>query len=501
MNIKIRTFGLKLLKGIRVKFQGILDDKHPINPENTPLKKSNIEELWEQADFEALTSRSLKATNKLEATILKESKAALHLLNNSSLNNQPSGREITKSETYKTVTILHSSLPHHPGGYSNRAQGLLQGISKLGVELICYTRPGFYRERVDKKATLPYPIENVEDVTYHHLADTIPRGRGEFQYMDSCIEIYMDIFAKEQPNVVHVRSTYLIALPAIIAAKSLNIPVLYEISGLWELVYEGRGEIGRSNRAKRMENASILGSTRTVTMNSAMSNLIKARIDQPLDIGLVPNAVDLSKFKNIPDWKLETEQFDLGYVGSLVDYEGLDLLLRAISVLRSRGFEFTAKIVGGGHQLKFLQDLSCQLQLTDLVTFTGLIPADEIQAHLAQIHTIVLPRKSTPATECVTPLKPFEAMASKRALITSDVSALSELSQNGTTTTTFKSNDFEALAEAILKLSNNDDQRQFQIERAYKMVEDLHSWDKIAKIMEGELRTHALASQNSCHQD
>ena len=493
MNPKPLQLGLSLVRRIGARSKAVANKIYKERFSNMPTEQSEIEMLWELADFEALVSISERPSNKTEANILMEAKAALRLLGDPSLRRPATGRRLKESENFKTITILHSSLPHHPGGYSNRAQGLLQGVSKLGVELIGYTRPGFYRERVDKKATQPFPTDTVENITYHHLAGTVPRGRGEFQYMESCIDIYKDIFANEKPDVVHVRSTFLIALPAIIAARSLGIPVVYEVSGLWELVYEGRGEIGRSNRATRMEDASVTSATRTVTMNSAMATLLKNRIGQPLEIGLVPNAVDLSKFDQLPAWEEQEEQYDLGYIGSLVDYEGLDVLLHAIAHLRDQRFQFTAKIVGRGHRLSLLKDLVTSLGLNGLVTFTGPVPADEVQTHFAQIRTIVLPRKSTPATECVTPLKPFEAMASKRALITSDVSALNELSQGGTATTVFKSGDHIALANAILHLSEDDLQRESQISKAYEMVRGYHSWDNIARIMESELRTTARA--------
>lgn len=493
MNPKIEQLTVNLVRLIGGRANDIARKLREGRLQKMSSEESEIKRLWELADFESLVTVSQRPADKQEANILKEAQAALRLLNNPNLNRDISGRRIGATETFKTVTILHSSLPHHPGGYSNRAQGLLQGVSNFGVDLIGYTRPGFYRERVDESATDPLPTDTVDNITYHHLSDSVRRGRGEFQYMESCIPIYKRVFEHEKPEIVHVRSTFLIALPAIIAAKSLGIPVIYEVSGLWELVYEGRGEMGRSNRTERMEDVCATSATRTVTMNGAMASLLKARINRPLEIGLVPNAVDLAKFDTMPPWETQDEQYDLGYIGSLVDYEGLDLLLHAIAELRSRGFEFTAKIVGRGHQLSILQELAASLEISDLVIFTGPVPADEVQQHFSQIHTIVLPRKSTPATECVTPLKPFEAMASKRALITSDVSALNELSQGGTATTVFRSGDYLALAEAILRLADDDEQRQSQIQKAFEMVETFHSWDNIAKIMESELRATARA--------
>ena len=76
----------------------------------------------------------------------------------------------------------------------------------------------------------------------------------------------------------------------------------------------------------------FLSATRTVTMNAAMAALLKDRVGEPIEIGLVPNAVDLEKFSQLPSWETQEEKYDLGYIGSLVDYEGSDLL-RAIARL------------------------------------------------------------------------------------------------------------------------------------------------------------------------
>src|SRR5699024_12703042 len=60
------------------------------------------------------------------------------------------------------------------------------------------------------------------------------------QYMISFIEPFKRFFQTMGIGIVHVRSTFLIALPALIAARQLGLKVLYEVSGLWELVYQDR---------------------------------------------------------------------------------------------------------------------------------------------------------------------------------------------------------------------------------------------------------------------
>ena len=168
-----------------------------------------------------------------------------------------------------------------------------------------------------------------------------------------------------------------------------------------------------------------------------------------------------------------------------------DTLLFSISISAIKGL-VSHKNCRKGKELRLLK-MSKSLGIDDLVTFTGPVPADQVQQHFAQIRTIVLPRRSTPATECVTPLKPFEAIAAKRALITSDVSALRELSGNGKATTVFKQGDHIALADAIVDLEQNPEQRESQVDTAFEIVKNYNSWDNIGQIMETELRQNARA--------
>lgn len=457
---------------------------------------SKFSSAWEAADFETIAAEKEESLLRREQkTIWRESRAALELealVVNSELTEN---RKSSLTRHPKVVTILHASLPHHVGGYTGRAQGLLKGLVEGGANVVGYTRPGFLKERISSKLEPPYADDVVDGVVYKHSDSSFPRKRGEYRYMLECVEYYRRVFDIEAPNIVHVRSTYLIALPAMIAAHQLGIPVVYEVSGLWELVFEGRGDTGRANRIKRMEDLTVSCADRVVTMNKSMASLLQRRNPSVSTIGLVPNAVDCSKATQISPLTDERNyEYQVGYIGSMVDYEGLDILLQAISILRAQGFEIKAKIVGDGAERKSLTAMSKNLGLSDLVDFVGRVPASEAMAQFENVNVIVLPRKSTPATECVTPLKPFEAMAVGRPLIVSSVSALKELSNGGANACVFEESNPEALAKCIRELLDDRDWQNKLVESGRKLVENEHSWPRVAAIMNKELEDYARPS-------
>lgn len=438
---------------------------------------ASLSSLWDKADFEGI--RESSASREITASDLKllaESSAALELrsLAEEYATYGQVGDNFSDSENLKVVTVLHASLPQHTGGYTSRAQGILEGLSDHGVEVVAYTRPGFN----ESKESSDFRSENnYRGVKYRHLQSVFPRAKGEFQYMLSCVDQYKRVFAEEKPNVVHVRSTYLVSLPASIAAHALSIPVVYEVSGIWELVYEGRGQFGRANRAAWAEDIVFRTVDRIVTMNKAMARLIKDRSGTKAEISLVPNAVAPESFAsaNFP----ESCSYDLGYVGSLVDYEGLDLLLEALALLKDRGLIYKLKIVGTGHVEGDLKESAVKLGLQDQVEFTGRVQADEVIEHFKTIGAIVLPRKSTPATDCVTPLKPFEALAAGKPLIVSNIEPLSEIASGGRYAVTFAAGDSSSLAEKIYHVLSDKSLQQTMVRNGFELVNSSHSWSAV----------------------
>ena len=456
---------------------------------------SKVIDAWNSADFEGVSEQKLTRFKRKDIrAAIRESRYAVKLLQRAGQAPRPAERGVVgENERVRAVTILHSSLPNHTGGYTGRAQGLLKGLMLNGMIVRAYTRPGFYTERVDSKASFPYPLDEVDGVEYRHLPAESPRKNGEYEYMYKAIDWYREVFLIERPNLVHVRSTYLIALPALIAAHELGIPVLYEVSGLWELVFEGRGELGRARRIERMEDATCQFADRVVTMNTSMASLLDHRSEHGLDVGLVPNAVDVSRFSHLkPLEEKEFFTYDVGYVGSLVDYEGLETLIRAIALGKQKGRAIRAKIVGKGVELDKLRDLAETLSVEDLVELPGPVAAHEAVDVFEDVNVIVLPRVSTPATEHVTPLKPFEAMAAGRPLLVSSVSALSEVSRGGDAALVFKQGDSEDLLEKLIDLLE-DREKQLSLSRyAKEVVATEHNWEYVAAEMAEEFKKLAL---------
>ena len=121
------------------------------------------------------------------------------------------------------------------------------------------------------------------------------------------------------------------------------------------------------------------------------------------------------------------------------------------------------------------------LQLEEHVVFTGRVSHDEVQRYYSLIDIAPLPRKGLRVCELVSPLKPFEAMASGKVLITSSVQALAEIVDDGKTGLVFEKDNAKDLAAKLELVLTDSDLRNKIGKNANKWVLENHSWDVISK--------------------
>ncbi|MBN2536685.1 glycosyltransferase family 4 protein [candidate division WOR-3 bacterium] len=111
----------------------------------------------------------------------------------------------------------------------------------------------------------------------------------------------------------------------------------------------------------------------TVLSESSKRDVVKLGI-RPERVAVVPPGTDFERFS--ADENVAREPVVL-HVGRLKKYKSTDHLLRAARLLRDRGREFRAVIVGTGDDRPRLEKLAAELELGDTVEFTGFISEDE----------------------------------------------------------------------------------------------------------------------------
>ena len=374
--------------------------------------------------------------------------------------------------------VLAGSLPLMRQGYALRSQALAQALVAAGQPLTCLTRPGFpqdwpgYRgsDQDGNRGAAPPETSCVDAIAYRHLPEPRQDRLGLEAWLTSAGTVLARELAAHSPAVVMAASNHRTALPALIAARRLGLPFIYEMRGFWELTQlarnRGFARTAAFRNAVALESLTAAEADLVFAQTQAMQDELVRRGVTPGRIRLLPNACDLDRFAPAPRDGALAAGLDLpeavpviGYVGSFTGYEGLDDLILACAGLMRRGLDFRLLLVGDEFlhhpdQVPITPRLQALIRRTgigDRVRMPGRIAPGEVPRWYSLIDIAPLPRKPLAVTELVAPLKPLEAMAMGKTVIASDVAALAETVRHERTGLLFARGDVAALEAALAR--------------------------------------------------
>jgi glycosyltransferase involved in cell wall biosynthesis len=366
-----------------------------------------------------------------------------------------------RPQNKKLLYLLHNALPYQTGGYAMRSHGLLKAMHDLGWSVTAVTRLGY---PIDQNMNSEYSVYAIDGVKYRYLPDhqknrkTLPLG----VYLDSYIEAVSKIVEEERPSIIHGASFFYNGIVASVLGKRFSIPSCYEIRGLLEITTVSRRPAWQGSEEcqllQNLEAEALSSVAGRFVITSGLKELMSQRITKGNNIKVLPNGVDSKRFKHSKvnihlKKRLGLRGTVIGYLGSVLDYEGIDDLVRAIKQMDDRGLSgFSVLIVGDGAALEDIKNLVNDQHLTDLFFFAGRVPPFDVENYLAVADICVYPRKPWPVCELVSPLKPLEAMAMGKAVVASNVAALSEMVHDRETGLLFSKGNSESLAEALESL-------------------------------------------------
>jgi len=172
---------------------------------------------------------------------------------------------------------------------------------------------------------------------------------------------------------------------------------------------------------------------------------------------LIRNGVDIGEIdnaKNISDEIVAMKRegaFVIGYIGRLTSGKGLDVLFNAIAKYGEPHWRVV--IVGEGEQSEELESIVVELDIADRVKFYGYRP-DRL-SFLKGFDVFALPSRSEGIPRCL-----MEAMSAEVPVVATDIPGCRYLIDGVTTGLLFKVDNQIELADAIKKLSSDDDLRK-----------------------------------------
>lgn len=383
----------------------------------------------------------------------------------------------------RILHILDHSIPLH-SGYTFRTRSILEQQQRRGWDPVCLTGTKHTAEYVPEEVVDGFRFFRTPPVT--GVAAQLPVLKYVRQ-MGALKQRIAELARRLQPDILHAHSPVLNALPALSVARSLSIPVVYEVRAFWEDAAADHGtspEGGLRYRLTRaLETHALRRADAVTTICEGLRNEMIARGLPSSKITVIPNAVDVERFavRGAPDPEFARalgliDKKVLGFIGSYYAYEGLPLLLEALPAIHRRYPEVRVLLVGGGPEEANLRRRAAELGLEDVVVFVGRVPHGEVTRYYDLVDIFVYPRYSMRLTELVTPLKPLEAMAQERLVVASNVGGHRELIRDGETGFLFRAGDAPSLAAKVCQLFAEPDRWAEWRNRARRFVETERNW-------------------------
>lgn len=285
-------------------------------------------------------------------------------------------------------------------GVVNSIKGFKQGLESAGHEVFvfCPAYPGYNEDSIN---IYRFASVNLNKDLDFPLA--IPRSRR-----------IVGLVKKLDLDIIHTQHPFLLGTLGRNLGKRWDIPVLTTVHTQYEqyshyVPFMHQGFVSAVTR--RLVRKYCRDCDLILTPSASMQEYL---VDNAIcDIAhVVPNAVDVERFRNCPESDIRDElglskdDFVLGNIGRMALEKNIDFLLALMKELRVRNRSVKLVLIGGGPQLARLLADAKDMGLSQNVIFTGPVPYEHVPKYLQALDLFVM----SSITE-VQPLSLIESMA------------------------------------------------------------------------------------------
>ncbi len=222
---------------------------------------------------------------------------------------------------------------------------------------------------------------------------------------------------------------------------------------------------------------------RVICNSRFMREEIEGVFNLPPDkISIIPNGIRPAAFQvSVPDPAVRRkfaapEEKILFFIGRLVREKGVQHLLEAMPLIRSRFPHVRAVIAGRGPYAEELHHLALHLGIDRHVTFAGYIDEETRNQLYAHADVAVFPSLYEPFG-----LVALEAMATGTPVVVGDTGGFAETVAHGVNGLRVGAGSADALAGEICALLGDPELARRLARRALQDVEEKYSWGSIAR--------------------
>jgi len=198
-------------------------------------------------------------------------------------------------------------------------------------------------------------------------------------------------------------------------------------------------------------------------------------------IEIIPNGIDTKIYfqKNIN--KIPNQIFFLSILDKYHTYKGLDCLIKAIKIVRTKIPDIRLIVGGSGDMEKNYKFLAKKLELEKNIEFRGFIESNKLVDLYNQSELFVLPSTGIQEGFGIVLL---EALACGTPVIATNIVGIAKEIKDNKCGIIIPYNDAKRLAQAIIRIIKNINLQKKMIIKGKLLIQDKYDWNKIVKMVE-----------------
>jgi len=321
----------------------------------------------------------------------------------------------------------------------------------------------------------------------HHASP----GRPDLRLVRFCSQIARET----QCDIIYERR--LSPKIAFAVARLASVPFVVEVNGIPEeaaLIRAPRPSPLRPVKS-RVRKQMFRAAARVVAVSDRLALRIREEYELAPDrVVTIPNGVDVERFHPM-DRAMARREFPplegpwILFVGNLVPWQGVDVLIRAVPAVLKAIPESRILIAGDGVSRQGLERFASDLGVTSTVVFRGAVPHHLVPTYIGASDVCVAPfTRRRNEVVGLSPLKVNEYLACGRPVVVSDLPGM-EFIRDRRLGLVVPPDDPKALAAALSRLLADPTEARLMGKRGREFVLQERSWDRTAERVEGVLRT------------
>lgn len=342
---------------------------------------------------------------------------------------------------------------------------MCQGFSKNGHQVILYARPG----RIHTDILAHYGVNNAFDIELSNYP-SIP-GINHLIYT---MRVAQKVASKQSPDVLYARHIY-----SLYALRNIGSQLFYEAHS------------PPANPLQKLIESQLFlhkNFQRLVVISEALRKEY-LRLYPHLDSEQIlvahdaADPIDTNSNRNLQfTWPGRPDAQQVGYIGHLYPGKGMEVIAELATRIPSMDFH----VIGGTDA-----DISHWQKINNApnLHFFGFVPHGSLAPYYRQLDVMVAPYQRRVAAAgsrgdiaaWMSPLKLFEYMSARKAIVCSDLPVLREILRDNVTALFVAPDDLEAWETALNSIRDEAGLKEALASRAYSAFLDSHTWYKRAE--------------------